>query len=286
MLDKHAYLIIAHNNFEVLEILIKMLDYKHNDLYVHIDKKVKNFDTDFFRALCTQSNIYFLSKRIDVKWGGQSQILTEMLLYKYAYKNRTYSWYHLLSGVDLPLAKAENIYRFFHDKNRSYIYIKSNTSEWDKQRISRYRFDIKNDIISNTIYNMQEKMNIDRVKNIKVKKSYNWASLTSKSVEILLEKERVIKRMTFASLCADEIYKQTILCKYAADTIYYDKYGNTTDLRYVDWSEGEDHPKILDESDYEKIMTSGKLFARKFDEEKSRIIIEKLYSGVYSNSLK
>lgn len=89
MLDKHAYLIIAHNNFEVLEILIKMLDYKHNDLYVHIDKKVKNFDTDFFRALCTQSNIYFLSKRIDVKWGGQSQILTEMLLYKYAYKNRT-----------------------------------------------------------------------------------------------------------------------------------------------------------------------------------------------------
>ncbi len=184
------------------------------------------------------------------------------------------------------MAKAENIYRFFHDKNRSYIYIKSNTSEWDKQRISRYRFDIKNDIISNTIYNMQEKMNIDRVKNIKVKKGYNWASLTSKSVEILLEKERVIKRMTFASLCADEIYKQTILCKYAADTIYYDKYGNTTDLRYVDWSEGEDHPKILDESDYEKIMTSGKLFARKFDEEKSRIIIEKLYSGVYSNSLK
>lgn len=51
MLDKHAYLIIAHNNFEVLEILIKMLDYKHNDLYVHIDKKVKNFDTDFFSCI-------------------------------------------------------------------------------------------------------------------------------------------------------------------------------------------------------------------------------------------
>ena len=64
--------------------------------------------------------------------------------------------------------------------------------------------------------------------------------------------------MTFASLCADEIYKQTILCKYAADTIYYDKYGNTTDLRYVDWSEGEDHPKILDESDYEKIIITEK----------------------------
>lgn len=42
MLNKHAYLILAHNNFGVLEKLIKMLDYKHNDLYVHIDKKVEN----------------------------------------------------------------------------------------------------------------------------------------------------------------------------------------------------------------------------------------------------
>ena len=161
-----------------------------------------------------------------------------------------------------------------------YIYIKPNTSEWDKQRISRYRFNIKNEIISNTIFNIQEKININRVKNIKVKKGYNWASLTNKSVEVLLEKESMIKRMTFASLCADEIYKQTILCKYAADTIFYDEYGNTTDLRYVDWSEGEDHPKILDDTDYEKIMSSGKLFARKFDEEKSKKIIDRIYGSV------
>ncbi len=40
---------------------------------------------------------------------------------------------------------------------------------------------------------------------------------------------------------------------------FYDEYGNTTDLRYVDWSEGEDHPKTLDDTDYEKIMSSGKI---------------------------
>lgn len=32
MLNKHAYLILAHNNFGVLEKLIKMLDYKHNPI--------------------------------------------------------------------------------------------------------------------------------------------------------------------------------------------------------------------------------------------------------------
>ena len=90
----------------------------------------------------------------------------------------------------------------------------------------------------------------------------------------------MIKRMTFASLCADEVYKQTILCKYAAGTIFYDEYGNTTDLRYTDWSEGGAHPKTLDDTDYEKIMSSGKLFARKFDEEKSKKIIDRIYGSV------
>lgn len=37
----HAYLIIAHNEFEVLTKLIGLLDDNRNDIYVHIDKKVE-----------------------------------------------------------------------------------------------------------------------------------------------------------------------------------------------------------------------------------------------------
>ena len=134
----------------------------------------------------------------------------------------------------------------------------------------------KNEIISNTIYGIQSRYNIDRVKNIEVKKGSNWASLTSRSVEVLLGKEKMIKKITFASSCADEVYKQTILYNYANDTIFYDECGNTTDLRYVDWSSGGNHPKILDESDYEKLTISGKLFARKFDEQESKKLIYKM----------
>ncbi len=39
--SKHAYCIIAHNNFNQLQILIDMLDDARNDIFVHIDKKVK-----------------------------------------------------------------------------------------------------------------------------------------------------------------------------------------------------------------------------------------------------
>lgn len=36
----HAYLIIAHNEFEVLQKLVGALDDPRNDIYIHFDKKV------------------------------------------------------------------------------------------------------------------------------------------------------------------------------------------------------------------------------------------------------
>ena len=46
MLDysmKHAYLIMAHHEFEVLGKLVQALDDERNDIYIHFDKKVKNY---------------------------------------------------------------------------------------------------------------------------------------------------------------------------------------------------------------------------------------------------
>ena len=40
---KHAYLIIAHNDFEILKKLVSLLDNEHNDIYIHFDAKVATF---------------------------------------------------------------------------------------------------------------------------------------------------------------------------------------------------------------------------------------------------
>ena len=37
------------------------------------------------------------------------------------------------------------------------------------------------------------------------------------------------------------------------------------EVHYVDWSRGGAHPKTLGIEDYDRIIESGKLFARKFD---------------------
>lgn len=36
---KHAVLIMAHNQFKILEKLMIQLDHERNDLYIHVDRK-------------------------------------------------------------------------------------------------------------------------------------------------------------------------------------------------------------------------------------------------------
>ena len=50
-MQKHAYLIMSHNDFYILEKLLRLLDDRRNDIYVHIDKKVKNFDFKYFKKI-------------------------------------------------------------------------------------------------------------------------------------------------------------------------------------------------------------------------------------------
>ena len=37
----HAYLIIAHDQFDLLESLLKCIDDERNDIYIHIDSHSK-----------------------------------------------------------------------------------------------------------------------------------------------------------------------------------------------------------------------------------------------------
>ena len=117
-MDKYAYLIIAHNEFEILKLLVAALDDARNDIYIHFDAKCGELPF----CECTESNLYILPKRIDVRWGDYSQIETELLLFEYAYeiqkkKGVSYQYYHLISGVDIPLKSQNFIHEFFNRHN-------------------------------------------------------------------------------------------------------------------------------------------------------------------------
>lgn len=80
-MHRHAFLIMAHNNWYTLEKLIQIIDAPWNDIYLHIDSKSKDFNKNYFLSLPKNAAIH-LTKRHSVTWGNESQIKAEMELFK------------------------------------------------------------------------------------------------------------------------------------------------------------------------------------------------------------
>ena len=110
-MKKHAYLIMAHTQPELLKCLLRLLDDERNDIYLHIDKKAEEYPLEEVASVLERSKCIF-TERTDVKWGSYSQINCEMVLLKEAVKQE-HSYYHLLSGMDLPIKRQNEIQEFF-----------------------------------------------------------------------------------------------------------------------------------------------------------------------------
>ena len=108
---KHAFLIIAHNELRILNILLTMLDDSRNDIYLHLDKKWKlNIQNLHYPQ---KAQLFLIEKRMDIRWGDISLIKLEFRLFRMAFANGPYLYYHLLSGVDLPIKSQDYIHEFF-----------------------------------------------------------------------------------------------------------------------------------------------------------------------------
>ena len=64
---RHAWLILTHGNFEILEKQLRFLDSESADFYIHADAKA-TFDPERFRAVPEKSRVTFV-KRHRISWG-------------------------------------------------------------------------------------------------------------------------------------------------------------------------------------------------------------------------
>ena len=104
---------MAHHRPDLLQLLINALDDKRNDIVIHIDKKSDMSPDQFY---CNHANMIFID-RIEVNWGGYTQVECEYKLMKEAVKLGKHSYYHLLTGVNYPLWNQDYIHSFFEEKN-------------------------------------------------------------------------------------------------------------------------------------------------------------------------
>jgi hypothetical protein len=165
------------------------------------------------------------------------------------------------------------------NESGSFLQWTGHPSYWDKTRIGIYREVIPKWVPGSGRWNkmllqMQLKWKVDRLKNtgLTLHKGSNWASLDQAGVECLVENRRLINKITRFSVCADEVYKQTVLVSRGLKV-------NRGDLRLTIWEE-EDHPEILTMKHWSEIQESERLFARKFDPNVDKDVINSVIRKV------
>ena len=286
-MKKHAYLIMAHTQPELLKKLLKMLDNERNDIYLHIDSKAKDYPLDEIAAVLQKSKCIF-TERTDVKWGSYSQINCEMILLKEAVKTE-HAYYHLLSGMDLPIKSQEQIFAFF-EKYKGLEFVDEDGATISEAALSRVKYTHKfygkagsvKDILGALSVKGQKLLGVDKTQkygNIIFQKGRNWFSITHGLAKLVVEKEDWIQEVFGQSVCGDELFLQTV----ARNSEYAEKICNPNtmpevpDTRYIDWKRGSNNnPYVFREDDFEELKNALGLFARKFDLNVDKKIVEKL----------
>ena len=67
---RHAYLIMAHDDFYLLKRLIKVIDNPDADIYIHLDAN-REYNIDNLENISKYSHTYITS-RIKINWGGRA----------------------------------------------------------------------------------------------------------------------------------------------------------------------------------------------------------------------
>ena len=272
---KHAYLILAHNEPELLSLLVERLDDVRNDIYIHFDRKLSVLPD--IKTL--HAGLCILKDRVDVRWADVSMLEAEYkLLHAVVDSGCEYSHHHLISGVDLPLKNQDYIHSFFaqhHGKEFVGLHQHPMNSHADRAlhywhpftrsfRGSGCVFAIKR-ILRYLVVQTQVLLGIRRNTTIPFHKGGQWVSITRELIDYLLEQEDRAFTIFSRTFGADEYFVPTLIW----DTPFMERLFDATDesrgaMRYIGWrADGQ----LIDftPQDLPALQQTEYLFARKFN---------------------
>lgn len=279
--NKFAYLVMAHKADYTLKKLLSAIDDERNDIYLHIDKKS---DINSFKGLeqsIKESNLFFVT-RTKVEWGAYSQIEAELNLFREAHKKH-YGYYHLISGSDIPIKSQDYIHDFFNSANKK-EFIQFESDKFNHGYRVHLQYPFQKNLRQRSWYILGNKLAVLFQKIFKIninsqinfQKGANWVSITDELVSYILQHEEWIKKTFRYSFCADEIFIQTLVhnSEYFKQKLYHPYYDNSDIAiqRLIDWNRGK--PYVFKKEDLDELKNSPYLFARKFDSEIDKEIID------------
>lgn len=272
---KQAYLILAHNEPELLSLLVERLDDVRNDIYIHFDRKLS-----ILPDIKTQhAGLYILEDRVDVRWADVSMLEAEYKLFHAVVDSGCqYSHHHLISGVDLPLKNQDYIHSFFaQHQGKEFVGLHQRPMNSHADRALHYWhpftrsfrgsgcvFAIKR-ILRYLVIQTQVLLGIRRNTTIPFHKGGQWVSITRELIDYLLEQEDRAFTIFSRTFGADEYFVPTLIW----DTPFMEHLFDATDesrgaMRYIGWrADGQ----LIDftPQDLPALQQTEYLFARKFN---------------------
>jgi len=272
-----AHLILAHTAPAQLARLVRRLAHPQAACFIHVDRKAAE---EPFTAAAAGTDVHFIRKREKVYWGAYSIVQATLNgLREILASGTDYTHVNLLSGQDYPLWRTDRIAAYFDaHREQSFMRFLSVDQEWQEAvprlrqyHLTDYRFPGRY-LVQGLINKALPARSMPRGL-VAVGRS-QWFTLTlpaARYVVDYLDAHPDVVRFFRLTWAPDELLFQTVL--------YNSPFRGTLvndDLRYVDWSEGQPSPKTLTMADADRLLSSGKLFARKFDMQRQPEILDYL----------
>lgn len=296
---KHAYLITAHNNFEVLKYSLSLIDDSRNAVFLLIDRKTRQVDIEALRTVIQHAPLILLPRK-RINWGGQSQIQAELALLEAAvmYPDH-FSYYHYLQGADLPVKTQDDIHRFFNQRpDAEYIDFNPVNYEFSKYKRNYYHWLVDNRfyrtnrlfrILNHSLARLQKMLGINRRSIGTLYHGSALFSITDRLARYIVDQKKKLLHDYRHTLACDEVFIQTLVMKseFSSNIHQFERscYGNT---RLIDWSRSKQRnsPYTFTLADYDELIAldSEICYARKFDENKDIEIVRRLYHTIMAQN--
>ncbi|HEY8890130.1 MAG TPA: beta-1,6-N-acetylglucosaminyltransferase [Clostridium sp.] len=280
---KLAYIIQTHKGEKQLISLINQLSDKDTDIFLHIDKKNEQLYLDLYKLYLNNTSVYFVKDRESVNWSAYSMVrATLKLMNMVKDTGKKYDYISFISGQDYPI-KSNDYIRNFLTKNQGKEFMEYRDIKGYFWRLKCYNFFRENPnnrkfymrILDNLIrYPQKLLVRRNNFKDMNLYSGSAWTTLTYNCLIYILkylEENPQFKKQFEYTSCSDEHFFQMIVMNshFKNDVI-------NNNLRYTDWSGGGSSPKTLTIKDYDNLIKSDRLYARKFNLDEDENIIKML----------
>lgn len=298
---KLAFLISAYTDAKQLGNMIEALESDEHWFFVHVDKKV---DIGPFAEICKQyKHTKLTTNRFCVNWGGYNQVLYQKEMLRSCIDcNVPFDRVFILTAQDYPLWNQQRIIEILESNpNKEWLYasdittMAGNIGKRQRRKVTLYHFfrdiPVRNYSVKKAFSGSARiimRMLPFRKKPFLVVEGNRWdihygSSYMCVTMNLAryiynqMSTNRGLMKYFKHSYVPEELVIPTIALNspYAS---YCEKKdgGELIDVSAVTYFNYSDAIQVFDETNYEELIQSGKMFARKFSSEKSVKLMEML----------